>query len=155
MSNTKIHRKLKAQNEIYYEKERKRGIAFISIVVVVLGISSFLLFKAFYKPALPMADNVIDISADMSGFDKTEIHVKLGQPVTIRLRSLDGPYHSDGGGQHQWAVDDFGVSVVAPPEGFQMVTFTPTKTGVFDFYCDICCGGRANPSMNGKFVVDG
>jgi peptide/nickel transport system substrate-binding protein len=35
------------------------------------------------------------------------------------------------------------------------VTFTPDKAGTYTFYCDICCGGKANPTMNGQIVVEG
>jgi len=130
-------------------------VVFILIVFVVLGTAGSLLANAFYKPPLPEAKNTIDISADMSGFDKKEIKVKVGEPVTIRLRSLDTSMHTDGGGKHQWAVDDFNASVIAPPEGTNTITFTPTKAGEFTYYCDICCGGRANPTMQGKLIVEG
>lgn len=107
-------------------QQRLKRIFFTGITVVVLGLAAVFLFNAFNKPPLPVAKNVIDVTADMSGFDKPEIHVKVGEPVTIRLRSMDNGMHSDGGGKHQWAVDDFNVSVVAPPEGTAMATFTPT-----------------------------
>ena len=142
------------RKQVYRKKQRLNNIAFSGIAVVVLGLAGILLFNAFYKPPLPVAKNVIDISADMGGFDKEEIRVKAGVPVTIRLRSLDNSHHNDGGGKHQWAVDQFNVNVVAPPEGTAMTTFTPTKPGTYVFYCDICCGGRANPSMNGKLIVE-
>ncbi len=141
------------KNQIKHKQDVNR-IMFVGIAIVVLGITGLLLIRAFYKPPLPTAGNVIDISADMGGFDKTEITVKVGEPVTIRLRSMDTSGHTDGGGKHQWAVDDFSVSVIAPPLGTEIVTFTPTKTGTFTFYCDICCGGRANPSMNGTLIVE-
>lgn len=141
--------------QAYSKQQRLNKIAFIGIAVIVLSMSGLLLFNAFYKPPLSVAENVIDISADMGGFDKVEIRVKVGQPVTIRLRSLDNSHHTDGGGKHQWAVDDFNANVVAPAEGTAMTTFTPTKPGTYVFYCDICCGGRANPSMNGKLIVEG
>lgn len=136
-------------------QQRKNKLVFSLIIVAVLGLAGYLLFTAFYKPPLPVAKNVIDVSADMGGFDKKEIKVKVGEPVTIRLRSLDNSMHTDGGGKHQWAVDEFSASVIAPPEGTAMTTFTPTKAGEYTFYCDICCGGRANPSMVGKLIVEG
>lgn len=90
----------------------------------------------------------------MGGFNRQEIRVKAGEPVTVRLTSLDTPYHTDGGGKHQWAVDELGVSIVAPPKGSESATFAPDKPGVYTFYCDICCGGRANPSMQGTLIVE-
>ncbi len=73
--------------------------------------------------------------------------------LTITLHSLDTPYHTDGGGKHQLAIDEFGVNIVAQPKGTSQATFTPTKAGTYQFYCDICCGGKANPSMQGELVV--
>jgi len=132
-----------------------RARTFAVISVLVLGAAGYLLFKAFWKAELPpMAGNVIDIAADMSGFTRSELRVRAGQPVTVRLTSLDNSHHTDGGGKHQWAVDELGVSIVAPPEGSSYATFTPDTPGAYTFYCDICCGGRANPTMQGTLVVE-
>ena len=130
-------------------------MTFAIIAVLVLGVTGYLLVSAFSAPELPeMAGDVIDVAADMSGFNQKEIRVKAGEPVTVRLTSLDNSHHTDGGGQHQWAVDELGVSIVAPPEGSNYATFTPDTPGDYVFYCDICCGGRANPTMNGKLIVE-
>lgn len=135
-------------------QKKFRGITFGFITVIVLGLSVSLLVSAFSPKTPPPAANTIDITADMGGFNMKEIHVKAGQPVTIRLTSLDNSGHTDGGGKHQWAVDDFKASVIAPPMGNNMVTFTPDKPGTYTYYCDICCGGRANPTMQGKLIVE-
>ncbi|MBI5292745.1 MAG: cupredoxin domain-containing protein [Chloroflexi bacterium] len=132
-----------------------RAIAFAVIGLGVLGLAGYFLVTAFTRPALePMAGNVIDVAADMGGFDMKLIRVKVGQPVTVRLTSLDNSHHTDGGGKHQWAVDELEVSIVAPPEGSNYATFTPTKAGTYIYYCDICCGGRANPTMQGALIVE-
>lgn len=131
-----------------------RGSVFGVIVVLVIGTAGYLLVSAFSPNKPAHVDGVIDVAADMGGFDRSEIKVKVGEPVTIRLTSLDTPYHTDGGGKHQWAVDELDVSIVAPAEGSKSATFTPDKPGVYTFYCDICCGGRANPSMQGKLIIE-
>ncbi len=136
-------------------QKKTRAIAFGLITVIVLGLSISLLVSAFTPKTPPPAANTIDLTADMGGFNMKEIHVKAGQPVTIRLTSLDNSHHTDGGGKHQWAVDEFGASVVAPAEGSNSTTFTPDKPGTYTYYCDICCGGRANPTMQGKLIVEG
>ncbi|MHB1200425.1 MAG: cupredoxin domain-containing protein [Polaromonas sp.] len=136
-------------------KLRIRSMVFVGIVIGVLGLAGFFLKSAFFPPALEaMAGNVIDVAVSMMGFDKPEIRVKVGQPVTIRVTSMDTSAHTDGGGKHQWAVDELALNVVAQPKSSNTITFTPTKTGSYNFYCDICCGGRANPSMNGTLVVE-
>lgn len=137
-------------------RRRMRAGIFSVIGVLVLGVAGTLLFQAFWKPALPpMAGNVIDIEADMGGFNRSVVRVRVGEPVTVRLRSLDNSHHTDGGGKHQWAVDELGVNIIAPSLGSSYKTFTPSKAGTYTFYCDICCGGRANPSMSGKLIVLG
>ena len=144
------------RRETQIRQSRLRTAIFGVIVIAVLSLAGYYLKSAFFRPAPePIAGNVIDVEASMSGFDQKEIHVKAGQPVTIRLTSLDNSHHTDGGGKHQWAVDELGVEVIAQPESSNMVTFTPDKAGTYTFYCDICCGGRANPTMNGQIVVEG
>ena len=150
----KIARQLR--KEAYLRQKRIRTSIFVVIVVGVLGLTSFYLVKAFFRPAPPrMAGNVIDVVASMSGFDQKEIRVKVGEPVTVRLTSLDNEHHTDGGGKHQWAVDELGVDIVAQPESSNYMTFTPIKAGTYTFFCDICCGGKANPTMSGQLIVEG
>ena len=137
-------------------QRRTRGIFFLLIIVAVLGVAGYYLKIGLFRSSPPaMAGNVIDVEAAMNGFDQYEIRVKVGEPVTIRLTSLDNSHHTDGGGQHEWAVDELGVDIIAPPLGSSSATFTPTEAGTYTFYCDICCGGRANPTMNGTLVVEG
>ena len=139
------------------ERQKKiRAAAFVFIGVAVLGLAGYFLVSAFFKPApSAMAGNVVDVQAAMDGFDLKLIRVKAGQPVTVRLTSLDNSHHTDGGGKHQWAVDELGVSIVAPAEGSNYATFTPDRPGTYIYYCDICCGGRANPTMQGTLIVEG
>ncbi len=109
-------------------QQRIRSAIFTVIVVGVLGLAGFYLKQAFFRPAPePMAGNVIEVAASMSGFNQKEIRVKVGQPVTIRLTSLDNEHHTDGGGKHQWAVDELSLDVITQPESSNYVTFTPEK----------------------------
>lgn len=149
----------KAVRQQRHEAQRRqkqiRSAVFAVIVIGVLGLTASLLKQAFFRPVPPpLAGNVIDVEASMSGFDQKEIHVKVGEPVTIRLTSLDIEHHTDGGGKHQWAVDELGVDIVAQPESSNTMTFSPTKAGTYTYYCDICCGGKANPTMSGQLVVE-
>ena len=135
-------------------KKRSRVVAFVVITLFVLSAAGYLLASAFSPKTPPPDAKIIDISADMSGFSQKEVRAKAGEPATVRLTSLDNSHHTDGGGKHQWAVDELGVSVIAPPEGSAYATFTPDQPGQYMFYCDICCGGRANPSMQGTLIVE-
>ena len=97
---------------------------------------------------------IVNIQAAMDGFDMQEIRVKLGETVKVNLRSLDNEMHTDGAGKHQFAIEELGVNIVAQPLSVASGTFVASKAGTFTFYCDICCGGKANPTMNGKLIVD-
>jgi cytochrome c oxidase subunit 2 len=133
---------------------RARAIAFAVIATLVLGAAGLLIKDALFRAPLPvLAGTVIDVQGSMSGFDPAEIRVPLGVPVTIRLTSLDSPLHK-GGGKHQLAIDEFGVDIRAAARESASATFTPAKSGTYTFYCDVCCGGRSSPSMQGKIVVE-
>ncbi|MGK7312501.1 MAG: cupredoxin domain-containing protein [Candidatus Longimicrobiales bacterium M2_2A_002] len=131
----------------------KRAI-FALLLAVVGGLTAYLV-GPWSAVELPAPDpDVIDVAIDMKGFDTPEIRVRAGEPVTLRLTSLDGPFHLDGGGKHQLAIDEFGVNIIAPARDTASATFTPMEPGTYEFYCDICCGGRANPTMIGSLVVE-
>jgi cytochrome c oxidase subunit II len=145
----------KARRRIRQRKRHIRLVIFAGIAISVLALAGYLLKEAFFRPPPPpMAGNVIDIAADMGGFSTQEVRVRAGEEVTIRLESLDNRFHTDGGGQHQWAVDELGVDIIAQPLSTSYATFTPDTPGTYTFYCDICCGGRANPSMQGTLIVE-
>ena len=74
-----------ARRQAHQRQRRIRSVIFVFIVVGVVGLAGYYLYSAFFRSApLPMAGNVIDVAADMGGFDKPEIKVKAGESVTIR-----------------------------------------------------------------------
>ncbi len=129
----------------------------IIVTLVIVAVVYFLLPVLTPKESGITAGanaKVVNIQAGMDGFDMQEIRVKIGETVKINLRSLDNQFHSDGEGKHQFAIDELGVNVVAGPLSVASGTFVATKAGTFTYFCDICCGGKANPSMNGKLIVE-
>ncbi len=132
--------------------------AFGTIVLVVLAAIVYLLAPVFEPKASNIVQNgntkIVNIEAAMDGFDIKEIRAKVGENIKVNLRSMDNSMHTDGGGKHQFAIDAFGVNIIAQPLSVSSEAFTPTKPGTYTFYCDICCGGKANPTMNGKLVVE-
>jgi len=98
--------------------------------------------------------DIVEIKGTMGGFSTSLIRAKAGRPLTVRLTSVDTRFHTDGGGKHQLAIDALGVNLIAPPLGTREATFTPLVPGIYEYYCDVCCGGRANPTMVGKLIVE-
>lgn len=136
-------------------RRRWKGWTYLVIVTGVLGGAGWLLLPALWRETpRPAGGAVVEIEGTMGGFSTKTILAKAGRPLTVRLTSVDTRFHTDGGGKHQFAIDALGVDIVAPPKGTREATFTPAGPGVYEFYCDICCGGKANPTMVGKLIVE-
>jgi len=74
-----------------------------------------------------------------------ELHLPVGKPVKILLRSRDV--------SHQFAVPQFRVKMDMVPGMVTYFWFTPTRTGAFNVLCEQLCG-VAHFAMRGRVVVD-
>lgn len=130
-----------------------RLAAFAALALLVVGLAITVVVSRLGGPA-PIDATAIGVRASMGGFDPPALTVKSGQIVKIELSSLDTSMHSDGGGWHQFAIDALGVDWKVGPLSSQVFEFTaPATPGAYSWYCDICCGGKANPSMRGTLTV--
>ena len=144
------HFRKSARKQRFWKK-----ISYLLIVAGTTGLAGWLLAPAFWSEGSgSSSDAIVEIKGTMGGFSKSVIRAKAGRPLTVRLTSVDNQFHTDGGGKHQFAIDALGVNLIAPPLGTREATFTPSTPGVYEYYCDICCGGRANPTMVGKLIVE-
>ncbi len=132
-------------------RRRNRAIAFSIIAFMVMGLTGIFLWRAFAPVPTAAAD--VRIQTTMEGFTPRVIQAKVGKPITIQLINRDTRFHTDGGGWHQFALDELGVNAKVGPESTQLVTLTPTRAGTYEFYCDVCCGGKESPSMRGRLEV--
>jgi len=132
-------------------RSRTRAITFAVVATGVLGLAGYLLWRPFAPVPAAAAD--VRIQTTMEGFMPQLVRAKVGKPVTIQLINRDTRFHTDGGGWHQFAIDELGVNAKVGPESTQLVTFTPTREGTYEFYCDVCCGGKESPSMRGRLEV--
>ncbi len=132
-------------------RSRNRAIVFGVIAFMVVGLTGIFLWRAFAPVPTAAAD--VRIRTTMEGFTPSVIRAKVGKPITIQLINRDSSFHTDGGGWHQFAIDELGVNAKVRPESTELVTLTPTRAGTYEFYCDVCCGGKENPSMRGKLEV--
>ena len=159
---TSLTRKREQARREALEQQTKQFVrfgAFTAIVTVVIVAVVYFLAPVFApkESGITQSGNVkvVNIQAAMDGFDIKEIRAKVGETIKVNLRSLDNQYHTDGEGKHQFAIDELGVDIITNPLSVNSGTFTPAKTGTYTFYCDICCGGKANSDMNGKLIVEG
>jgi len=92
-----------------------------------------------------VAPSVVDISAKRFEFTPKEVHLHLGEPVTIRLSSTDRA--------HGLLVKELGIDLDADVDQPDSVTITPAERGSFQAICDHYCGsGHGNMKMT--FIVE-
>ncbi len=126
---------------------------FATVVLVVGIVAANLVIGRLQPPGAPEA-NALQVHVSMAGYDPDQLTVKAGQSVKIQLASMDTSMHSDGGGWHQLAIDELGLNFKVGPESSQVFSFTaPAAPGTYTYYCDVCCGGKSNPAMQGKLTV--
>jgi cytochrome c oxidase subunit II len=97
------------------------------------------------------ATNPLGVSpADPKGQDDRivtngELHLPLGKPVKMLLRSIDV--------LHDFYVPEIRAKMDLVPGIVTYFWFTPTKTGEFEILCAAYCG-LGHPQMRGKLVVE-
>jgi cytochrome c oxidase subunit 2 len=97
------------------------------------------------------ADNPIGLNpADPNGRDDVvvtdpELHLPLGKPVKLLLRSKDV--------LHNFSIAQIRVKMDLVPGLVTYVWFTPTRTGSYDLLCEELCG-IGHFAMRGRIVVD-
>jgi cytochrome c oxidase subunit II len=74
-----------------------------------------------------------------------ELHLPIGKPVKVLLRSIDV--------LHDFYVPEFRAKMDLVPGMVSYVWFIPTRTGEFDVLCAELCGA-AHANMRSKVVVD-
>ncbi len=124
-------------------------LSIIISLVLLLAIVPIIADVVFNKA--PEGSLVMELS--MSGFTPSVVEAKVGEEVQIYLVNLDNEYHKDGGGWHQFKSDQLGFDYKIGPENKQLITLTVNEPGEYDFYCDVCCGGKENPYMQGKLII--
>src|SRR6266516_5652387 len=82
--------------------------------------------------ALSQEPRVVTIAAKRFAFSPSEVRLKKGEPVTIRIASADVT--------HGMYMKALGIDAQIEPGKTSEVTFTPGVTGRFTAICDHFCG---------------
>ena len=96
-------------------------------------------------PTAPEAVTLTITANDTFRFDPDTFTAKVGQPVNIAL-------HDAGALEHSIIIDELSVNVHVQSGQDAPVSFTPTATGRFTFYCDV--PGHKAAGMVGTLVVE-
>jgi heme/copper-type cytochrome/quinol oxidase subunit 2 len=126
------------------------GGAVVVILAGALALAPLLDLRP--TPPAPGAQTVV---ISMAGFTPNRFTVLAGRPITLALENPDSQFHTDGGGWHQFAIDEIKLDVRIAPHSTKTLTLPALSEGTYQFYCDVCCGGRVNPSMQGVLEVRG
>jgi plastocyanin len=126
---------------------------FGAIVVVVLLGGLWLAFGSFItRPTA--AVGTISVQSSMAGFTPSEIRVQAGSTVVLDWWTEDAAMHLENG-SHTMISPELGLNEALPAESRRAVTWqVPNKPGTYDVWCNSCCGGKDNPGMHGKIVVE-
>lgn len=130
-----------------------RTFVFVAIATITLSTAGYLLFLKPRVGAEDAAEGTLPVTITMAGFSPATIEGVAGAPLAVTLVNPDGPHHTDGGGWHNFVLEALGVSVRVAPESVETFSIPGAPPGEYRWYCDICCGGNANPSMWGTLVV--
>jgi cytochrome c oxidase subunit 2 len=102
-------------------------------------------------PEYVSADNPLGLNpGDPNGqddivIDGGELHVVVGKPVKVLLRSIDVV--------HNFYVPQFRAKMDLMPGLVSYFWFTPTRVGTFEILCAAFCG-VGHPQMRGSIVVE-
>lgn len=130
-----------------------RSVAFVAVALVI-GVGAIGLVVTRLQGPGATDTTAVQIQASMAGFDPPAMTVRAGETVKVELSSMDTSAHSDGGGWHQFAIDVLDIDWKVGPLSSEVFEFTaPATAGTYSWYCDICCGGKKNPSMQGELTV--
>ena len=129
----------------------KTLIFWASASAVLILAATLFIAPQLQNTAQSQSGSVLRIS--MGGWQPATVEARAGQSVSVTLINLDNSMHSDGAGWHNFIVEGQGVSERVAPEQTRSFSFKINKPGEYLFYCDICCGGKDNPFMRGKLIV--
>lgn len=100
----------------------------------------------------PSGLRVLEVEMEMTGFEPSVVRIPAGEAFVLRLHTPESPFDFEGP-THQLAIDELGVDLRIGPGETVEAKIGPVDPGTYEFYCDLCCSGRANPAMIGELVV--
>lgn len=134
---------------------RRQTVLAAATLTLLVAAAAFLFARPYVRTAAAAGDAAPDatLRISMSGWQPAVLEARAGQALTVRMVNLDNRFHTDGGGWHNFVVPSLGIEQRVPPEGTLTFDVAALPPGEYPFYCDICCGGKDNPYMQGTLVV--
>ncbi len=123
--------------------------------VLTLALVGGTIYALWPKQLTSTDTSPVDVTmrVDMGGFTPPELVGSAGRPLRVRIVNPDNAHHSDGAGVHGFTIVALGIDARIQPETTAVVTIPAAAAGDYAFYCDTCCGGKENPSMQGVLKI--
>ena len=131
---------------------RLRVAVFAVLALAVAGGATY----ALWPKELATTDAAavdLTLRIEMAGFSPPNLTAPAGRALRVRIVNPDNSHHSDGGGVHGFTIEQLGIDARIQPETTSVVTIPASAPGDYAFYCDTCCGGKANPAMQGVLKI--
>lgn len=112
------------------------GLASVCALLTIVGAAAVV--------TMAQAPQVIKMTVKKFEYSVKEITVKKGVPVVIEVTSEDR--------LHGFSLPAFGQRGDVIPGQVTRITFTPDKTGTFEYLCDIFCGD-GHEDVSGQIIV--
>lgn len=132
-----------------------RGLVFAVLALGIVGLAFALTRPRELSNASADAASPVDLEVriDMNGFMPQQLRIPARRPVRIRVVNPDSSMHTDGGGVHGFTIPELGIDARVQPLTKQVITLPAAPPGDYAFWCDTCCGGKENPTMQGHLTV--
>jgi cytochrome c oxidase subunit II len=135
------------------------------LVSVMLALLCMNLAGQSQSAGSPDSPRVIEMTAKTFEFTPDEIHVKMGERVQIRLRTLDRAHglklnlYPDGAsedGNPGLIFDRPQDDAKVEKKQERVIEFVAARAGTYEFKCSVKCSmfGKGHDQMTGKLIVD-
>ncbi len=124
------------------------------MAVAVLGLAGTMFVRPLTRGGVAPDDATV-LRISMSGWSQKIVEANSDEPLRITMVNLDNRFHTDGGGWHNFVIPRLDYEARVAPKDTETfsVDLASLPPGEYEFYCDICCGGKDNPFMQGTLRV--
>ena len=141
-----------------------RKTAVFLVLLSFASLSATLLAKSQSSGAAESA-HVIEVTAKTFEFVPNEIHIKMGERVQIKLRSVDRAHGLKLDIYPEGASEDGNPGLVfdhpqddakVEKHKDRVIEFVAARAGTYDFKCSVQCSmfGHGHDKMTGKLIVE-
>ena len=126
--------------------KRNEAIAVIAFILATVGcVATIFAIEGVRRNRL-FTVQLVARAPEFGNFYPKEIEVPAGEEVRLMIRNIDTVTHG-------FSIPDLSIAIPEIKAGeVKTITFTPDKSGTFDFMCTVWCSDR-HMEMGGEITV--